>query len=206
MSSFIVTGTDTGIGKTVFSSALAGALGAHYWKPVQSGLEEDSDSQTVRRLSGLPAHKILPEVYRLQAPLSPHRAAELEDIEIRRDAFEMPNADPLVIEGAGGLMVPLRRDWLIIDLFADLQLPVILCARTALGTINHSLLSIEALRLRDIPIVGIAFIGEANADSENTICAMGGVRRLGRLPRLEKLERETLARAFHDNFDMAEFA
>ena len=206
MSSFIVTGTDTGIGKTVFSSALASALGAHYWKPVQSGLEEDSDSQTVRRLSGLPAHKILPEVYRLQAPLSPHRAAELEDIEIRRDAFEMPNADPLVIEGAGGLMVPLRRDWLIIDLFADLQLPVILCARTALGTINHSLLSIEALRLRDIPIVGIAFIGEANADSENTICAMGGVRRLGRLPRLEKLERETLARAFHDNFDMAEFA
>ena len=206
MSSFIVTGTDTGIGKTVFSSALAGALGAHYWKPVQSGLEEDSDSQTVRRLSGLPAHKILPEVYRLQAPLSPHRAAELEDIEIRRDAFEMPNADPLVIEGAGGLMVPLRRDWLIIDLFADLQLPVILCARTALGTINHSLLSIEALRLRDIPIVGIAFIGEANSDSENTICAMGGVRRLGRLPRLEKLERETLARAFHDNFDMAEFA
>ncbi len=206
MSSFIVTGTDTGIGKTVFSSALAGALGAHYWKPVQSGLEEDSDSQTVRRLSGLPAHKILPEVYRLQAPLSPHRAAELEDIEIRRDAFEMPNADPLVIEGAGGLMVPLRRDWLIIDLFADLQLPVILCARTALGTINHSLLSIEALRLRDIPIVGIAFIGEANADSENTICAMGGVRRLGRLPRLEKLERESLARAFHDNFDMAEFA
>ena len=124
----------------------------------------------------------------------------------RRDAFEMPNADPLVIEGAGGLMVPLRRDWLIIDLFADLQLPVILCARTSLGTINHSLLSIEALRLRDIPIVGIAFIGEANADSENTICAMGGVRRLGRLPRLEKLERETLARAFHDNFDMAEFA
>ena len=206
MSSFIVTGTDTGIGKTVFSSALAGALGAHYWKPVQSGLEEDSDSQTVRRLSGLPAHKILPEVYRLQAPLSPHRAAELEDIEIRRDAFEMPNADPLVIEGAGGLMVPLRRDWLIIDLFADLQLPVILCARTSLGTINHSLLSIEALRLRDIPIVGIAFIGEANADSENTICAMGGVRRLGRLPRLEKLERENLARAFHDNFDMAEFA
>ena len=206
MSSFIVTGTDTGIGKTVFSSALAGALGAHYWKPVQSGLEEDSDSETVRRLSGLPAHKILPEVYRLQAPLSPHRAAELEDIEIRRDAFEMPNADPLVIEGAGGLMVPLRRDWLIIDLFADLQLPVILCARTALGTINHSLLSIEALRLRDIPLVGMAFIGEANADSENTICAMGGVRRLGRLPRLEKLDRESLARAFHDNFDMAEFA
>ena len=206
MSSFIVTGTDTGIGKTVFSSALAGALGAHYWKPVQSGLEEDSDSETVRRLSGLPAHKILPEAYRLQAPLSPHRAAELEDIEIRRDAFEMPNADPLVIEGAGGLMVPLRRDWLIIDLFADLQLPVILCARTALGTINHSLLSIEALRLRDIPIVGMAFIGEANADSENTICAMGGVRRLGRLPRLAHLDRESLARAFHDNFDMAEFA
>lgn len=207
MSRFIVTGTDTNIGKTVFSAALSGALQAHYWKPIQSGLEGETDSETVTRLSGLPRHKILPEVYKLNAPLSPHRAAELDDIEIsRKRLLQLPAVDDgLVIEGAGGLMVPLTRDWLTIDLFADWQLPVVLCARTALGTINHSLLSIEALRLRDIYIVGIAFIGEANEDSERTICTMGGVRRLGRLPHLSPLDAETLADAFHENFNLADF-
>lgn len=205
MSAFIVTGTDTGIGKTVFSAGLAGAMGAHYWKPVQSGLEEDTDSETAMRLGGLPRHHIVPEAYRLQAPLSPHRAAELEDIDIRRDAFELPNVSPLVIEGAGGLMVPLRRDWLIIDLFADWQLPVVLCARTSLGTINHTLLSIEALRLRDMPVAGVAFIGDANPDNERTICNMGGVKRLGRLPMLASIDRESLRAAFAENFDLADF-
>ena len=194
MSGFIVTGTDTGIGKTVFSAALAGALQAHYWKPVQSGLEEETDSQIVARLSGLPRHKILPEAYQLSAPLSPHRSAELDGIELsRKRLLQLPAADPLVIEGAGGLMVPLTRDWLMIDLFNDWQLPIVLCARTALGTINHSLLSIEALRLRDMPIAGIAFIGDANEDSERTICTMGGVKRLGRLPHLEQLDAANLA-------------
>lgn len=205
MSAFIVTGTDTGIGKTVFSAALAGAMGAYYWKPVQSGLEEDSDSETVMRLGGLPRQRIVPEAYRLQAPLSPHRAAELEDIEIRRDAFELPSVSPLVVEGAGGLMVPLRRDCLNIDLFADWQLPVVLCARTSLGTINHTLLSIEALRLRDMRVVGVAFIGDANPDNERTICEMGGVKRLGRLPKLAALDRKSLRSVFAENFDLADF-
>jgi dethiobiotin synthetase len=206
MSGFIVTGTDTGIGKTVFSAALAGALQAHYWKPIQSGLEDETDSQTVARLSGLPRHKILPEAYQLTAPLSPHRSAELDGVEIsRKRLLQLPAVEPLVIEGAGGLMVPLTRDWLTIDLFADWQLPVVLCARTALGTINHSLLSIEALRLRDMPIVGVAFIGDANEDSERTICTMGGVKRLGRLPHLETLEAAHLAEAFRANFNLADF-
>ena len=207
MSGFIITGTDTNIGKTVFSAALSGALQAHYWKPIQSGLEGETDSETVARLSGLPRHKILPEVYRLNAPLSPHRAAELDDVEIsRKRLLQLPAVDGgLVIEGAGGLMVPLTRDWLTIDLFADWQLPVVLCARTSLGTINHSLLSIEALRLRDIYIVGVAFMGEANEDSERTICTMGGVRRLGRLPHLANLNAAALADAFRDNFNLADF-
>lgn len=205
MSAFIVTGTDTEIGKTVFSAALTGATGAYYWKPVQSGLEEDSDSETVMRLGGLPRHRIVPEAYRLRAPLSPHRAAEIEDIEIRRQVFELPSVSPLVIEGAGGLMVPLRRDWLIIDLFADWQLPVVLCARTSLGTINHTLLSVEALRLRDMPILGVAFVGDANTDNERTICDMGGVKRLGRLPKLAALDPESLRLAFAENFDLADF-
>ncbi|MBX9760778.1 MAG: dethiobiotin synthase [Beijerinckiaceae bacterium] len=205
MSAFIVTGTDTGIGKTVVSAALAGAMGAHYWKPVQSGIDEDSDSEAVIRLGGLPPNRIIPEAYRLRAPLSPHRAAELEDIEIRRDAFELPSVSPLVVEGAGGLMVPLRRDWLIIDLFADWHLPIVLCARTSLGTINHTLLSIEALRLRDMPILGVAFVGDANTDNERTICEMGGVKRLGRLPKLSALDPESLRSVFAENFDLADF-
>lgn len=205
MSAIIVTGTDTNIGKTVFSAALAGALLGHYWKPVQSGLDGETDSETVRRLSGLPRTRIIPEAYRLHAPLSPHRAAELDDTSISRSAFELPSVSPLVIEGAGGLMVPLRRDWLAIDLFADWQLPIVLCARTCLGTINHTLLSIEALRLRDMPLLGVAFIGDANDDNETTICTMGGVRRLGRLPILQELNRDTLAQAFAQNFDLADF-
>lgn len=205
MNGVIVTGTDTGIGKTVFSAALAGAWLGHYWKPVQAGLDEETDSETVRRLSGLPRHRIIPEAYRLQAPLSPHRAAELEDLTISRRAFELPAVSPLVIEGAGGLMVPLRRDWLAIDLFMEWQLPIVLCTRTSLGTINHTLLSIEALRLRDLPLLGVAFLGDANEDSETTICEMGGVRRLGRLPILKDLNRDNLAQAFAQNFDLADF-
>ncbi|MDB5643384.1 MAG: bioD [Hyphomicrobiales bacterium] len=205
MNGVIVTGTDTGIGKTVFSAALAGALNGYYWKPVQAGLDEETDSEVVRRLSGLPRHRIVSEAYRLQAPLSPHRAAELEDLTISRSAFDLPSVSPLVIEGAGGLMVPLRRDWLAIDLFTEWQLPLVLCARTSLGTINHTLLSIEALRLRDLPLLGVAFLGDPNEDSEKTICTMGGVRRLGRLPALRDLDRDTLAQAFAQNFDLADF-
>lgn len=205
MTSVIVTGTDTGIGKTVFSAALTGALLGYYWKPVQAGLDEETDSEIVQRLSGLPRSRIVPEAYRLQAPLSPHRSAELDGLTISRRAFDLPSVSPLVIEGAGGLMVPLRRDWLAIDLFTDWQLPIVLCARTSLGTINHTLLSIEALRLRDLPLVGVAFIGDANDDNEKTICTMGGVRRLGRLPVLKDLNRDTLAESFAQNFDLADF-
>jgi dethiobiotin synthetase len=205
MTGVIVTGTDTGIGKTVFSAALAGALRGYYWKPVQSGLDDDTDSEIVQRLSGLPRARIVPEAYRLQAPLSPHRSAELDGLTISRAALEAPSVSPLVVEGAGGLMAPLRRDWLTIDFFTELQLPIVLCARTSLGTINHSLLSIEALRLRDLPLLGVAFIGDANEDNEATICTMGGVRRLGRLPVLRNLNRDTLARAFAENFDLVDF-
>jgi dethiobiotin synthetase len=111
----------------------------------------------------------------------------------------------LVIEGAGGVLVPLRRDMVYADVFARWGLPVVLVARTTLGTINHSLLSIEALRARSIPILGIAFVGEANEDSEATIAAMGGVRRLGRLPILDPLAREGLTDAFVDSFHVPDF-
>ena len=204
--SFVVTGTDTGVGKTVFSAALAGALGALYWKPVQAGLDDGSDAGCVGTLSVLPAAHILPEAYRLTTPCSPHRAAEIDGIAIDPARLVPPTIDmPLVIEGAGGVLVPLNATTTFADLFEQWRLPVIIVARTALGTINHSLLTIEALRLRGIAIHGIAFVGDSVPDSETTICAMGGVRRLGRLPLIDRLDATTLRAAFAQAFDIANF-
>lgn len=206
-SALVVTGTDTGVGKTVFAAALVGALGGTYWKPVQAGLDEETDSALVARLSGLPQDRILPEAYRLRTPCSPHRAAEIDDIAIDPAQLTPPAGRlPLVIEGAGGVLVPLTRDLLFADLLACWALPVVIAARTSLGTINHSLLSIEALRARGIAIKGIAFVGEANEDSEATIANVGGVRRLGRMPQLDPLDRDSLARAFVTHFSIGDFA
>lgn len=202
MTRIVVTGTDTGIGKTVFAAALAGALGAAYWKPIQSGLEADSDSSTAARLG---VATILPEAYRLTQPLSPHRAAELDGVTLDPARLIPPAADRLVIEGAGGVLVPVTRELLYADLFARWALPVVLVARTALGTINHSLLSIAALRARGVTIHGIAFVGDADEDNEATIAAIGGVTRLGRLPPLDPLDAGTLARAFSARFRVEDF-
>lgn len=204
----IVTGTDTGIGKTVFAAALVGAMGACYWKPVQAGLDEDGgDLDRVVRLAGVESDRIIPEAYRLTTPCSPHRAAEIDGVSIDPARLTLPQVDgPLVIEGAGGVLVPLTRETTYADQFARWQCPVVLVARTALGTINHSLLSIEALRARRIGLLGVAFVGEANEDSEATICQMGKARRLGRLPRLDPLTPETLRAAFAANFRLEDFA
>ena len=197
MNGFIVTGTDTDIGKTVFAAGLAGALGAHYWKPVQAGVDPEGDKERVAALSGLPPSHILPEAYRLTTPASPHLAARIDGIEITAERLALPKVDgTLVVEGAGGLMVPVSESLLMIDLFALWGLPVILCARTGLGTINHSLLSIEALRTRAIPIAGIAFIGAAHAENERIIPLLGKVRSLGRLPYIDPLDAGTLRTAF----------
>ncbi|NEW89008.1 MULTISPECIES: dethiobiotin synthase [Rhodopseudomonas] len=202
----IVTGTDTGIGKTVFAAALAGALDATYWKPVQSGLEDETDSRAVQRLSGLPADRILPERSRLKTPASPHLAAAIDGVGIDVAALDLPDVPrPLVVEGAGGLMVPLTREVTYIDVFARWGAPLVLCARTSLGTINHTLLSIEAIRARDIPLLGVAFLGDENADSEQIIIELGHTRRLGRLPWLASLEAASLRDAFAAAFDPRDF-
>jgi dethiobiotin synthetase len=206
MTAYVITGTDTGIGKTVFAAALAGALAAHYWKPVQSGLDDGADVDIVGRLSWVPRDRILPETYRLTLPLSPHRAAELDGLVIEPARLVLPPQRPLVVEGAGGVLVPITRGTSFADVFAWWNLPVIVVARTTLGTINHSLLTIEALRARGVTVHGIAFVGHANADNEDTIAAMGNVRRLGRLPMLSVLNRDSLAAAFAEAFDRAAFA
>ncbi|MGX5829280.1 dethiobiotin synthase [Mesorhizobium sp. 43Arga] len=202
----VVAGTDTRIGKTVFAAGLTGLLDGIYWKPVQSGTCEETDSEVVSLLADLPAARVLPESWRLREPLSPHRAAELDGVEIDACALVLPTTDrPLVVEGAGGLMVPLNRRALYIDVFARWNAPVVLCARTTLGTINHTLLSIEALRARSIPLLGVAFIGDRMVDTQKTIAEMGKVRVLGRLPRLESLTPGTLAAAMRASFNACDF-
>lgn len=188
----VVTGTDTGVGKTVASAALAWRLGATYWKPVQAGREEaESDREAVARLAGV---ETLPEAYFLQTPCSPHRAAEIDRVTID-PARLTPPAGRLVIEGAGGALVPVTRDLLYADLFARWGLPVVIVARTALGTINHSLMTIEVLRARGVTVAGILFSGDEVPDSQATICAMGRVASLGRLPRLDPLTPDSLRAA-----------
>lgn len=187
----VVTGTDTGVGKTVAAAALAWRLGASYWKPVQAGLDEETDSEAVARLARV---EVLAEAYRLATPCSPHRAAEIDGVTIDPARLTAPPGR-VVIEGAGGALVPVTRELLFADLFARWGLPVVIVARTALGTINHSLLTIEALRARGVPLAGILFSGEEVADSRATICAIGRVRSLGRLPMLDPLTPETLREA-----------
>ncbi len=203
---FVITGTDTNIGKTVFSAALADALGACYWKPVQSGLEGETDSETVRRLGRIPHERIFSETWRLKMPASPHLAARIDNVRIVPEALSPPTSQfPLIIEGAGGLLVPLTESKVFADVFARWQIPVILCARTGLGTINHTLLSLEAMRYRSIPVLGVAFIGDEQADSQSIIAKLGQVTSLGRLPFLDPLTPDTLRQAFQDHFEIACF-
>lgn len=203
---FVISGTDTGIGKTVFAAALTAAVDGYYWKPIQSGLDGETDSETVSRLSGLPRERILPEAYRLATPASPHLSARLDHIAIDPERLVPPVTDqPLVIEGAGGLLVPLSDNLVFADIFSRWQIPVILCARTSLGTINHTLLSLEAMRRRAIPVLGVAFIGDENTETQRIIVKMGGVRALGRLPWIPDLDAGTLRQAFHENFDLSAF-
>jgi dethiobiotin synthetase len=193
----VIAGTDTDVGKTVVSALVVQGLGAHYWKPVQSGLAEGSDSERLRELLELPAERILPEAYRLGAPVSPHWAAERDGVAIDPAALALPAvAGPLVVECAGGLLVPLRRDRgpgaLQIDQIVRWGLPVLLVARSGLGTLNHTLLSLEALRQRAVPVLGLVLNGPLHPDNPRTLEAFGGVPVLAQLPPLRPLTASAL--------------
>lgn len=200
---YIVTGTDTDVGKTIFAAGLAASLGADYWKPVQAGLDGCTDQQTVARLTHGSGIRTLPEAYRLATPCSPHEAARIDDCRIDLAELSLPESDAgLVVEGAGGVLVPYREDLLAADLFAHWGLPAIIVARTVLGTINHTLLSIEALRARGVEVAGVAFVGDAEPVAEQAITKIGACVHLGRLPWLEPLNADTLSRAFGANIRM----
>jgi len=206
-SHIVIAGTDTGVGKTVFAAALAGALGADYWKPVQSGLQEATDSERVSALAGPGLGRIHPEAYRLALPASPHHAAAVEGVTIDALSLCPPHTEgrPLVIELAGGLLVPLTSTLLQLDVVRGWGHPVVLVARTALGTINHTLLAVEALRARQMEIIGVAFVGEEVSSSEDAIAALGSVKRLGRLPRIESLTPQAVRTSFAAHFELEDF-
>jgi dethiobiotin synthase len=193
MKRIFITGTDTGVGKTIVSALLCHHTGFSYIKPIQSGTDTQTDLETIQRL--FPKTVTHPEIYRLRQPLSPHLAAPADHLQIsmqnileRISAIKMP----LLIEGAGGLMVPLNSEDMMIDLIAALEAVPILVARTTLGTINHTLLSLKALREKALQPLGVIFVGNANPESEAAICHFGQTKTLLRIPWLENLSTKTL--------------
>jgi len=194
MNGYFVTGTDTGVGKTVLSALLCMALNARYFKPIQTG--QDSDTDTVAGLAGLDASRLHQPAVHLLAPLSPNQAAAKEGRVLDIKAITLPASSgpdrPLIVEGAGGALVPIAPGQCMADLMARLGLPVILAARTGLGTLNHTLLSLEALRLRGIEVRGVALIGEPNPDNRRDIEHLGGVPVVIDIPHLKTVTREAL--------------
>jgi len=203
---FFVTGTDTDVGKTVVSAWLLTHLDALYWKPVQAGTEPETDSMTVRRLAGLSADRILPEAYVLPEAIAPHEAARRAGVTIDMAKLEAPATDRLlVVEGAGGLMVPITDKAYMIDLAADLDLPIILVARSTLGTINHTLLSIEAIRRRGLPLAGVVMSGPETPHNRAAIERYGQIEIIAEIPWLESINRSVL-KSIQPEFDLMKLA
>jgi dethiobiotin synthase len=205
---FFVTGTDTDVGKTVVSAWLLAQLDdACYWKPVQAGTVPETDSATVSRIAEPMAGRILPEAYVLPEPMSPHETARRAGVVIEMAKLVPPLCEGrlLVVEGAGGLMVPLNDDTLVIDLATELHLPVILVARSTLGTINHTLLSLEAIRRRGLPLAGVVINGPESPHNRAAIERYGQVEVIAEIPWLDSVDRTAL-RAIEPEIDLAKLA
>lgn len=202
-SRLFITGTDTGIGKTLVSAILMSGLNARYWKPVQSGLTDITDTEWVQTHTGLDASRFFRESYRLKEPLSPHTSAVLEGVHIDLERFIIPETnegETLIIEGAGGIMVPLNEKEFMIDLMKRCNAPVILVARSGLGTINHTLLSINQLRYEDIEIFGIVMNGPENKDNRDAIEHFGSVKVIAEIEPMSTITPETLKEGFRKYF------
>ena len=187
---YFVTGIGTEIGKTISSAVLVEKLKADYWKPIQAGDLDNSDTLKVQNLISNSVSKFHPEVYRLTQPFSPHYAAELDGVDIDLNKIIIPQTiNNLIIEGAGGLMVPINRKDLMIDLIKKLDVEVILISKNYLGSINHTLLSIEALKSRNINVKGIIFNGVKNEASESIILERTQLNYLGRVSEMENINK-----------------
>tara|TARA_B100001029_G_C15058869_1_gene456661 strand:+ start:1704 stop:2315 length:612 start_codon:yes stop_codon:yes gene_type:complete len=188
---YFITGIGTNIGKTIISAILIEKLKADYWKPIQAGNLEYSDSHFIQEYTNCP--KIHMEQFKLTEPMSPHAASKIDNIEIELDQFKIPNTkSPLIIEGAGGLMVPINDNDLILDLIIHLNLDVIVVSQNYLGSINHTLLTIEVLLKNNIQLKGIIFNGNSNSESERIIELQTGIKVLGKIPILDKITKDYL--------------
>lgn len=193
MRKIFITGIGTDIGKTVASAILTEALEADYWKPIQAGELDNSDSIKVANLITNNKTKIHPEAYRLTQPMSPHAAAKLDGLEIKLDEIQLPNTNNnLIIEGAGGLLVPLNQQELIIDLIKKVEAEVVLVSQNYLGSINHTLLSLEVLRLKGLNVLGVIFNGEENKETEQYILDYTKVKCLGRINKHQSINKEVI--------------
>ncbi len=187
MQQLFVSGIGTEVGKTVVSAILVEALQADYWKPVQAGDLYHSDTDKIKAWTNK-AGKFHPETYRLNTPASPHYAAKLDNIDIQLTDFHLPKTNNhLIVEGAGGLYVPLNNKDLIIDLIAHLGIPVVLVSRNYLGSINHTLLSIEALTRRNIPIAGLVFNGVPTPSTEQYILSYFDIPLIAHVDEIEEI-------------------
>lgn len=208
MTGYFVTGTDTNVGKTVLSALLVAALDAAYWKPVQTGAREGTDRESVRAWAEATEDQLPLERYWFDSPVSPHLASREGGIRIALEAFEFPEAPEgrkWIVEGAGGVMVPLNECDLMRDLMKRIGFPVIVAARTSLGTINHTLLTLAALREARLPICGVALIGDKNIENRRAIEHYGSVRVIGHIPILEKINRVALLDVYAKHFDHEAF-
>lgn len=204
---FFVTGTDTNVGKTVLSALLCAALDATYWKPIQTGAREGTDRRQVMDWAELQDTRALPEVYLFDEPVSPHLAARRSGAAISLEKIVLPTdgALPLVVEGAGGVLAPINGSQFMTDLMRCVGLPVVLASRSTLGTINHTLLSLQGLRAAGLAVRGVVVIGPRNADNEHAIEEYGNVRVIGRIPPLPQINRRVLREVFDDNFQREAF-
>jgi len=202
-----VTGTDTGVGKTLLSALLVAALNRKYWKPIQTGASEGTDRQAVMKWAGVSADRTFPEAVVFDPPVSPHLAAEQQGSRIDLMAIRRPaEPDPIVIEGAGGVYVPINDDVFMLDLMGHLNAPVVVAARTVLGTINHTLLTISAIRSAGLELRGVVMVGKENADNRRAVEHYGEVPVIGFIPWLDSIERAGLCRVFEQHFDRTAFA
>jgi len=205
--SLFVTGTDTNVGKTLLSALLVAALDAIYWKPIQTGATEGTDRQTVIKLAEIPEAQTISESYCFGPPVSPHLAAEASSVKIDLARIRVPAKvdKPVIAEGAGGILVPINDSELMIDLARHLGFPILIAARSALGTINHTLLTVRALRCAKMCIKGVVMMGSRNKDNERSVEQFGAVPVVGWIPWLDKIDREALLRVFRSNFDLKYF-
>jgi dethiobiotin synthetase len=201
---FFITGTDTGVGKTVVSALLCAALDAFYWKPIQTGARAGTDRRSVMHLAQLPPDRTIPEAYCFAPPVSPHLASRHVGIRIDLRNMALPRIaarQSLIVEGAGGVLVPINDSQQMTHLMRHLKLPILLVSRTSLGTINHTLLSLAALAAVGLDVRGVIMVGKQNPDNRNAIEHYGDVSVIGTIPVLKTVDRQVLLKIFRKHFD-----